>query len=351
MNERSEFTRTYAGFRTGRILRVLVRKAWLVLLCALVTAAVLLGVAAGMPPEYEATALFYVSGENLASTDTAPAEELVEPIVVILDTRQTLSRILEDLGGSGSLSDLGKMISAEAVDSTQLLEIRVTAGDPNTAARIGEAVTRVLPQRIRELMPGVTMTLADPVCLPEKPADPGYVKLGILGFLLGGVVCAGALTLACVLDRKLWEPEDVAQLCASPVLDRVPRTHPGTVYRRLGVKLGSVLPGGDCRILAVVGPAAVGSGIGEGLEAQGLRTSVTACPESTGALEKISRNRDCVVLTLPDPESPETLRWAGEAYGVVVAVERGRTQRKAFCTLMEDLDSVRARNLGIVILD
>lgn len=349
MNEDNRFARQVAGFDLHRVLKALWHRAWAVVLAGVLTAAVLVGVALVLPPEYEASAVFYVSGENLPATDTATAEDLVDPILVILETRQTLIAVLEDLGGTGDAADLKKMLRAGAVGDTQLLDVAVTAGDADTAARIARSIVKILPERVAEIMPGVTMTLADPVITPTKPLDPGCVKLGVLGFLLGMMLSAGAITLACVLDRKVRSGEDVAALCPYPVLAEIPRTHPGEPYRLLAVKLRSVLSGTG-RVIAVAGTPAEAAGLGEALTQLGGSVREMNCPENAGALEKARAAHDYVVLTLPET-SAELLRWAEQADGVVLTVPRGQCARQNLAQTLDELEFVHARILGIVLTE
>ena len=349
MNEENRFARQIAGFDLHRVLTALWRQAWVVALAGVLMAALLVGMALVLPAKYEATAVLSVSGENLPATDTATAEDLLDPVLVILETRQTLTAVLEDLGGIGDAEDLKKMLRAEALGDTHFLEVVVTAGDPDTAARIAQSVVRILPERVAEVMPGVTVTLADPVTRPIKPVDPGCVKLGVLGFLLGVLLGAGAIALASVLDRCVRSAADVASLCPYPVLAEVPRTHPGEPYRLLAVKLCSVL-GGTGRVIAVAGSPAEAAGLGEALSRQGGSVRDMGCPENADDLEKVRGAHDYVVLTLPETEA-EALRWAARADGVVLTVTRGRCQRQSLARILDQMEFVHARILGIVLTE
>ncbi len=176
-----------------RLLAVLWRKSWLVALFGVVCAvAVLLGTWLFAEPNYEASVMLSMSNrplheENagLTLSDITASQSLAETAIVILNTRQSMQEIMAQAGVDYTLKEMKKMVSAEVVNGTQILEVVVTGPDPREAERIAKAVGEVLPGRMAALAEGVSAKVVDAPVLPQKPSSPSYILNTLVGLLLG----------------------------------------------------------------------------------------------------------------------------------------------------------------------
>ncbi len=219
-------------FDLQRILNALMKKAGWIGLIAIVTAAIVLaGTLLLITPTYEASALFYVnnssgaaedSQDSISSSDISAAENLVGSYIVILQTQETMERVIAHSSVDRTAAELLDMISAGAVNSTQVLEVVVTSSDPQEAAQIAEAISVVLPERIADIILGTSAKVVDTVQVPEQPSSPSYVKNAVLGFLIGMMLSVGVITLQEILDIRIRSEEEIAEVCQYPVLVTVP---------------------------------------------------------------------------------------------------------------------------------
>ncbi|MCD8331945.1 MAG: Wzz/FepE/Etk N-terminal domain-containing protein [Oscillospiraceae bacterium] len=162
----------------SRLLRTLLRR-WWVLLSATVCGGLLLFSIAFfiLTPRYTATATMYVmnstsSGSSVTNSDLTASQSLVDTYIAILKTRTTLEQAIEATGVSYTYEELSDMVSADAVNSTELFEISVTSTDPEEAAALTNALAELLPDRFTELVGGTAAYLADRAVPPSEPSSP-----------------------------------------------------------------------------------------------------------------------------------------------------------------------------------
>ena len=222
----------------GRVFRAIMDRAWLVavvaVLCAVLT---FVGTFFFITPEYESSAMFYVNNSNLSlgdasvsisSGDLTTSRNLVDSYIVILNTRETLVDVIDYAGISRTYKEVRKMLSASAVNETEIFQVTVTGTDPQEAERIANAIAYILPKRIGTIIDGTSAKVVDAAIVPTKPSSPSYTKNTIVGFLLGLVMTVGVIALREIFDTTIRVEDDITQCCKHPILAAVPdMTAPG----------------------------------------------------------------------------------------------------------------------------
>lgn len=182
-------------------------------------------------PKYEASAKFYVNNSSisvgsasvsLSSGDLTTSRNLVDSYIVILKTRETLNDVIDYAGANRSYSALKKMISAQAVDDTEIFEVTVTSEDPQEAERLANAVAYILPKRIATIIEGTSAKVVEAAVVPASASSPSYMKNTLVGFLLGFVLSVGVIALREIFDTTICTEEDISQSCRYPVLASIP---------------------------------------------------------------------------------------------------------------------------------
>ena len=215
-----------------RLLNVLLGKAWLIGIVAIVAAVVLfLGTLFFVTPQYESSAMFYVNNnafsisgalDSITSSDLSAAKSLVDSYIVILKTRESLNDVIDYAGVDRTVEELRKMIDAAPVNSTEIFEVVVTSPNPEEAERIADAIAYILPSRIKDIIEGSSAKVVDSAVLPSEPSSPSYVNNAIIGFLLGLVGCVSVIVLREIFDITIRTEEDITQNCPHPILATVP---------------------------------------------------------------------------------------------------------------------------------
>ncbi len=215
-----------------RLLNALLKKAWVVGIAAVIGAVLtFLGTFLFITPTYEASAMFYVNNNSLSigeaslsisSADISASKSLVNSYIVILNTRESLNDVIDYAGVDRTYSQLRKMISAEAVSSTEIFEVVVTSTDPYEAEKIADAIAYVLPKRIGSIVEGTSAKVVDAAVLPTKSSAPNYTRNALIGFVVGLALAAAVIVIRELLDISIHKEEDIGQCCKYPVLATVP---------------------------------------------------------------------------------------------------------------------------------
>jgi len=216
----------------NRVFSALKRRLWLILFAAVLAASAAFGCASCLvTPMYQAKAMFYVNnstmslGEGLlsiTSADISASRGLVESYIVILNTRETLNKIIAQADSSRTPEELEKMIEASAVNATELFQVVVESPDPLEAETLADAVAAVLPRRIASIVEGSSAKVVDAAILPSKPSSPDIPRWTLIGGAAGFAAAFLFVALQAVFDVSIHTEEDIAQLCSFPVLASVP---------------------------------------------------------------------------------------------------------------------------------
>ena len=232
MDERMTNNNEEIEIDLSRLFGALVKKAWLIgavaLVCAVLT---LLSTVLFVAPKYESSTMFYVNNSSLSlgdvdfsisSSDISASKSLVKTYIVILTARETLNDVIDYAGVDRTYAEVQRMISAEAVDATEVFSITVTSEDPVEAEKIADAIAYILPKRISNIIQGTSAVVVDSAVLPVSASSPNYTKNTMIGFVVGLVLMAAIIVVKELLDNTIRTEEDIAQTNNHPILTSVP---------------------------------------------------------------------------------------------------------------------------------
>lgn len=221
---------TNAGLR--RISAAVLQKSWLVALVAVACAVlVFLGTFFFITPKYEASVKIYVNNSSISLGDTSvsissgdltTSRNLVDTYIVILETRETLNDVIDYASANLTYGTLKGMISASAVDDTEIFQVTVTSTDPQEAERLANAVAYILPKRITTIIDGTSAKVVESAVVPTNASSPSYVLNTMLGFLIGLVLAVAVVAIRELTDTTIRTEEDITQICNHPVLASIP---------------------------------------------------------------------------------------------------------------------------------
>ena len=215
----------------SRLFGALLKKAWLIgvvaVLCAVLT---LVYTVFFIAPKYESAAMFYVNNSGLdvgidsiiSASDISASKDLVNSYIVILNTRETLNDVIDYAGVDRTYGEVRAMISASAVNDTEIFRVVVTCEDPEEAEKIADAISYILPKRISSIIDGTSAKVVESAVLPTGASSPNYTKNTLLGFVLGLVIMAGVIVVLELMDITIRTEEDITQNCKHPILASVP---------------------------------------------------------------------------------------------------------------------------------
>ena len=154
-------------------------------------------------PRYEASTTLYVNSNSfsigstslsVSTTEISTSSRLIDTYLLVLNSRTTLERVIEEAGLNLSYGELLGMISTKVYEGTSAFSVYVASPSPTQAELIANTIAKVLPERISEIVYGTSVQVIDYAIVPSYSAYPNYTKNTLMG------VAAGfALSVVCVL--------------------------------------------------------------------------------------------------------------------------------------------------------
>ncbi len=212
--------------------RALWRRAWAVILAMLIGGAAMFSYASFLiTPLYQAKALMYVNSSSLSVGNTklsisqaelSAAQSLVDTYIVILNSRTTLNDVIKEAEVPYTYEQLSSMISAQAVNATEVFEVVVTDANPQEAEKIANAIADVLPNKIAAIVEGSSARIVDYAVVPSQKSSPNITKLTAMGLLAGFVLSAAVIIVLELMDETIHDEDYLAQNFDLPVLAAIP---------------------------------------------------------------------------------------------------------------------------------
>ena len=213
-----------------RLFDAIWHRAWVILVISVLCGALtFLGTFYLITPKYQSSAKFYVNntslslgGVSISSSDLSAAQELVDTYIVILNTRDTLERVIDAAGLEMTYSQIKGMISAAAVNNTEVFEVVVTSTDPEQAELIASTIVEILPHVVEGIIDGTSVKPVEHPVVPGYHSSPSYVQNTILGLMIGFVLTVAFIVLREIFDVTIRTEEDIQRASKYPLLAKVP---------------------------------------------------------------------------------------------------------------------------------
>ena len=182
-------------------------------------------------PLYNAKALMYVNNSSISvgnasfsisAGELSAAQSLVETYIVIMKSRLTLNAVIEEADLPYTYEQLSPMITASAVNGTEIFQISVTGDDPEEAELIANTVAKILPDKIADIVEGASVRIVDYAIVPAYPVSPSVTKYAIIGCLLSGLLSIGIIVVMELLNESIRSEEYLIQTYNLPILAVVP---------------------------------------------------------------------------------------------------------------------------------
>lgn len=213
------------------LLEALWKRAGIIVLCTALAAIMAFGITLFfITPKYQADVLIYVnnssassgSADIIDSGEITAAKSLVDVYIIISKMRSTLEAVIDETGVDLKYNELSDMITATAVDDTEIFRLTVTDSDPQRAVLIANTLADILPEKIAQIVDGSSVRIMDYATLPTSRSSPSYSKNVLIGAVIGGVLCSGVIVLIEILDDKIKNADMLVQRYEVPLLAEIP---------------------------------------------------------------------------------------------------------------------------------
>lgn len=218
-----------------RLVVVLWRRLWLLLLVAAVGAGIAFSYAKFfVSPSYSSSVTLYVNNNyvdspGFSSSQLTAAQDLAKTYMVIMESRNVLQTVAEQTNLGYTYNHLKGMVSATAVNETEIFEVRVTGGNYQHVTQIANAIADVLPEKITSVVEGSSVRVVDRAVENPNPVGPNYRSYMMLGAVAGFGLCLVALLVLELLDTTIYSEEYLSQRYENiPLLTVIPGAETNT---------------------------------------------------------------------------------------------------------------------------
>ena len=213
-----------------KLLAAFLRNIWIILIVAVLCGAIAFAYAYFfITPTYQASAMLYVNNGSLSVgstsvnlSDLTASKNLVGTYVVILKTRTTLEAVAERAEVDLTYKQLNNMVTAAAVNSTEVFRVTVTDTDPERAALIANAIAEVLPEKVEDIISGSHAVVVDSAVVPSNKAAPSLTKYTLIGAVIGLVATLAVIVVIELMDDQVRDETFLTQSFSLPVLASIP---------------------------------------------------------------------------------------------------------------------------------
>lgn len=211
----------------------LLHRIWLVILCAVVAGAAFFAYTwYCVTPMYTASVSIYVNnavsgyvGEGISASDLETSQQLVATYTNILKSDMVLDKVSEEIKEDGlnyTGPEIRKMMSAGSIEQTEMFRVYITNANPNTATTIVNTIAEIAPDEIGNIMDRSSTKIIDYAKVPKAPSSPNLMKNTALGIIGGALIAIVIITFQFLMDVRIHDELDLAQISDAPVLGVIP---------------------------------------------------------------------------------------------------------------------------------
>lgn len=198
------------------VLMYLFHKLWIITLVAVIAAigSFLIG-KTFVKPKYQSGFTAYVNNQTqidrdyLSSSDILASQKLVLTYSKIITSDTVLDAAAEKLGDNYTYERLANKVTTNVLDETELIRVNIVASNPEEAYRIAQAVSEVSPTCIQNIVEGSSMRIVDYPKYHSERFSPSYVKIGLIGGIIGAVLVATVLIILYFKDDTVKNENDL----------------------------------------------------------------------------------------------------------------------------------------------
>ena len=176
-------------------------------------------------PLYEATSTIYVlsrSDSAINISDLQIGTELTADYIKVFDMWEVHEEVISNLDLDYSYGQMRNMLAVTNDANTRMLDITITSPDPEEASMIANEYANVARRYISDTMSTDEPNIMSVALTPTSPVSPNKTRNVILGFLLGGILAAGIVTVRFITDDKIKTAEDIRRYTGLSNLAVVP---------------------------------------------------------------------------------------------------------------------------------
>lgn len=161
--------------------------------------------------------------DTITANDLTLNQKLVSTYSELIKSPRILSEVISNLHLSKSEEALKGSITVSAVEDTDLIQIRVTDAEPETAKRIAEEIARVFIEQVANGVYKINnVQVWDAAEVPTEPYNISHAKDLVIFLFIGIVLGVVYALIANMLDTTVKSKEEIEKKLGLSVLTTIP---------------------------------------------------------------------------------------------------------------------------------
>ena len=209
------------------IIMLLLHRAWLIAICAIITAVMGLAISKlAITPMYQSTTKVYILNKKddnaITYSDVQLGTQLTADYAQLIKGRDVLEKIIETCGTGESYGSLSNRVTVQTLTNTRIIAITVEDPDPVMAQFIANEIRKVAAEHIKNVMDIQAVNVAEEANLPTGPSSPNVMKWTAIGGLLGAFLCIMVIVIRFLMDDTIKTSEDIERYLGLSTLAMIP---------------------------------------------------------------------------------------------------------------------------------
>lgn len=233
----------------ARLAVYILKRIWLVILCAAIGFGIMYYRASKAPDTYTASGTMFVTNSNpnlvnygyTSTSDISSAVQLVNIYSEVVKSETVMQRVLEyaidPMKETGKDQDtllsqkypqldtsyIRNAISMQSINETPMVQVTCTTTDPQLSADICNSVLQVAPAAIKDVVAAGEAKAQDFAIIPTNANTRNDRKQGIIGMLAGAVIACVFLVLFFLKNKRVEKPNEITENYTPPILSYIRR--------------------------------------------------------------------------------------------------------------------------------
>lgn len=177
-------------------------------------------------PIYTASVQLYVNPNDSTSAanlnELNYAQKIVSTYINLLRTHTFYRQVLDATGLNYSENQLKSMTQINAVNNTEIFQIRVSSNSASDSYTLVEAMQNIAPQLIANIIDNAKISIVDPVVFPKGPSGPNVLLNTMAGAVAGLFISIAMSFLWELIDVNVKNKDDLTKKYQLPILGIIP---------------------------------------------------------------------------------------------------------------------------------
>lgn len=140
----------------------------------------------------------------------------------IIRSRSVLTAAANDVGLNYGYGTLKNMVTTVMPEKASMIEVTVSASDPEIAKELAEAIAHRTEERGKEIEERSTMEVLDTPVVPSTPYAPSATRNALVAAVVGGVLSYALFLIIDLVNDRVKDSEDLENRYDVVVVGRIP---------------------------------------------------------------------------------------------------------------------------------